>query len=71
MQGRSGRHLQQAIEKLLRNPPAALCAARSLAYLFDMSRSLRCARLASGLLATFFDSLHNSLSITPGFPALV
>src|SRR3990167_8183180 len=45
---------QQLVEKLLRQPSASLRGARSLAYLFDMSRSLRAVRLASGPLATFF-----------------
>jgi len=49
--------LQQLVEKLLRQPSASLRGARFLAYLLDMSRSLRAVRLASGRLATFFNKL--------------
>jgi hypothetical protein len=41
-------------KNLLRDPIAALGGARSLAYLFDMSRSLCSVRLALGPLATVF-----------------
>jgi hypothetical protein len=41
-------------KNLLRAPIAALGGARSLAYLFDMSRSLRSGRLALGPLVTVF-----------------
>jgi len=47
----------QLVEKLLRQPSASLRGARSLAYLPDMSRSLRAVRLAAGPLATFFNKL--------------
>jgi hypothetical protein len=47
----------QLVEKLLRQPFASLRGARSLAYLSDMSRSLRAVRLAAGRLATLFNKL--------------
>jgi hypothetical protein len=47
----------QLVEKLLRQPSASLRGARSLAYLFDMSRSLRAVRLAAGRLATLLNKL--------------
>jgi hypothetical protein len=48
----------QLVEKLLRQPSASLCGARSLAYRFDMSRSLR-APCASQLATSrrFFNKL--------------
>lgn len=45
-------------KNLLRAPIAALGGARSLAYLFDMSRSLRSGRLALGPLVTVFRGAH-------------
>jgi hypothetical protein len=47
----------QLVEKLLRQPSASLRGARFLAYISDMSRSLRAVRLAAGRLATFFNKL--------------
>jgi hypothetical protein len=47
----------QLVEKMLRPPSASLRGARSLAYLFDMSRSLRAVRRASGRLAPLFNKL--------------
>jgi len=42
----AARRLRKTLNKLLRGRIAALRGARSLAYLFDMPRSLRSARLA-------------------------
>jgi hypothetical protein len=39
--------IQQLVEKLLRQPSASLRGARSLAYLFDRSRSLHASQLAA------------------------
>ena len=58
--------LYQLVEKLLRQPSASLRGARFLAYLFDMSRSLRAVRLASGRLATFFNKLLRLRLEQPG-----
>jgi hypothetical protein len=50
------RKLMRGLQNLLRGPMAALRGARSLAYLLDMSRSLRSVRLALGPLATVFQT---------------
>jgi len=48
-------------KNLLRDPIAALGGARSLAYLFDMSRSLCSVRLALGPLVTVFRGAPEAL----------
>jgi len=48
-------------KNLLRDPIAALGGARFLAYLSDMSRSLRSGRLALGPLVTVFRGAHKTI----------
>lgn len=48
----------ETLQNLLRGPIAALRGARFLAYLSDISRSLRSERLALGPLATVLQRFH-------------
>ena len=52
---------KEALNKLLREPMAALRGAQILAYLNDMSRILRSVRLALDSLATLVQSFPKSI----------
>jgi len=63
-QGQSGvdAHAKEGLHNLLRERIATLRGARSLAYLLDMSRSLRSVRLALRPLATVVQTFPKQVS---------
>jgi hypothetical protein len=63
--GQGEKPLKVTSKNLLRGPIAALRGARSLAYLLDMSRSLRSVRLALVPLATVFRGALKKLAPEP------